>query len=337
MQGDEVESVRTGPTARRRRASFERRASAAPLPGLPTPDAWSRRWLVFAAICVFVGVALPMPDDSAMRVTDRGIEGIGLLWPHELVAKGRLSWFDLLTPLAISALGLLVLPLRGAIRGMTAFLGTLGLEILGVFLATKGSGVSLFDGSQTGVRAGVAVALVAILGLLGVAVGNHVRKRAPASGVPSALSGVGGLLLLVLFVLPIQGSPVIRAFFEPGAWKVAWSLLVLLLLLLGFGVLGVRAFSGNGIPGRCFLTSLVARVLLFGYPIAMLAFVLGLDVGGRFQPPIWISIVTTLRVALLANGVLILLAAGLAAWFEGVLVRGMPAPLDAKQAGEVFG
>jgi hypothetical protein len=247
------------------------------------------------------------------------------------VARGTIGWVDLAATLLLASLAILALRWKGAIRGMVLFVGTLTLQVVGAFVTAKGSGSTVFDdGLLSGFMAfGLLLALMVILGLLGIAVGNHIRKRSPSSGAAMAVSGVGGVLLVLVFLLPFSGTPMFGVFFEARAWDAAWSAMLVLLLVFVFALLGLRAFSSSGVESRCFLTSLVARMLLFGSPFAM-------SVVAAKALPFGAALLVCLRAGLLVAGVVGVIATGLAAWIEGSIVARHPPPLDAKQAADAF-
>jgi hypothetical protein len=299
------------------------------LPGLPSPDVWSRRWVIGCAIALVVGTLLPIPDFVSRR--GRASEGVSLLWPWTAVGRGTIGWVDLAATLVLATFALLTLRWKGAIRGMALFVGTLALQIVGSFVTASGSGATVFDKGFRGdtMAVGLLLASMVIFGLLGVAVGNHVRKRSPASSAAMTVSGVGGVLLVLIFFLPFAGSPMFGVFFEARAWDAAWSVMLLLLLVFVFALLGLRSFSSSGVPSRCFLTSLVARLLLFGYPFALAVMLAKTFTFGS-------ALVFCLRLGLLFAGAFGLIATGLAAWIEGSIVARNPPPLDAKQAADAF-
>lgn len=313
-----------------RASRFGDRVRHEALPGLPSPDVWSRRWVIGCAVALVVGTLLPMPDFLARR--GRLSEDGSLLWPWTAVSHGTMGWIDFAAPLVLASFAFLALRWKGPVRGMLLFVGALVLQVVAAFVTASGSGATVFDKGFRGdaMAVGLMLALMVIFGLLGVAVGNHVRKRSPSSSAAMTVSGVGGVLLVLIYFLPFSGSPMFSVFFEADAWRAVWSIMLLLLLVFVFALLGLRAFSSSGIASRCFLTSIVARMLLFGYPFA-LAVMLAKTIS------FGIALVVCLRLGLLFAGAFGLIATGLAAWIEGTIVARGPAPLDPKTTGDVFG
>lgn len=312
-----------------RPSRFGARVRHEPLPGLPSPDAWSRNWVIGFATALVVGTLLPTPEAISHR--GRTSADVSFVWPWTAVARGKLGWIDLVATPALALLALLALRWKGSVRGMVLFVGTLALQIVGAFVTAKGSGATVFDeGFRGGFMAvGMLLALMVVVGLLGVAVGNHVRKRSPSSSAAMTVSGVGGVLLVLIFLLPFSGTPMFGVFFTARAWGEAWSGMLFLVLVFVFALLGLRAFSSASVASRCFVTSLVARMLLFGSPFAMIVVALK-------ALPYGAALLVCLRIGLLFAGAFGVIATGLAAWIEGSMVARNPPPLDAKQAADAF-
>ncbi len=311
-----------------------------PMAGLPEPDLWSARWGVTLAVVSLVAWVLPISTALlGMDRTGRGESRWLFPWSPELT-QGEPFLLQLVQPAVAVAAILIVKLLRGAGRGIALLCATLGSVLASLFFQADRGGLDLFSGPAAGnARAGGLIALAFLGGGLGVAVGNHLRKRAPEKGPGRAICAAGGALLVLALVVPIEGTPIFKLFFEFRAWGLGWPLVLLLVLTLSYGVLGLRQLSSSpDYEGRCVLTSVLGRVLLVAPPAALTIFLLILT--GKTAPGSQVSFGGIFL--LMAKGwgsfvgIFALLGVGLAAWFEDGLYRAQPKPVDARAAAEVF-
>lgn len=209
-----------------------------------------------------------------------------------------------------------------------------------LFFVEGRGGLDVFTGpAAENARAGGLIALALLAGGLGAAVGNHLRKRAPEEGPGRALCAVGGALVVLPFLVPVGGRPILMGFFEFRAWAIGWPLVLLLVMTLGYGVLGMRHLASNAdYEGRCVRMSLLGRALLVAPPIAMTIFMLlALGKVRAEAAPSFFSFLLLMAKGWGAFvGIFALVGVGLAAWFEDGIYRRQPRPVDARAAAEVF-
>lgn len=311
-----------------------------PMDGLPLPDAWSAKWGITLAVVSLVAWILPISTDL-LGLGEMRSGGTRWLFPWSPeMSQGQSFAMQLVQPGAAVAALLLVRTLRGATRGMALLAVTVGTVLASLFFQEGRGGLDMFTGPAAGnARAGGLIALALLAGGLGVAVGNHLRKRAPEKGPGRALCAAGGVLLLLPFLVPIEGTPVIRLFFEVRAWSIGWPLVLLLVLTLTYGVLGIRHLSSHpAYEGRCLWTSKLGRILLVAPPIALTIFLLVLT--GKSSPgasPSFLAVLLLMGKGWGAFvGIFALIGVGMAAWFEDGIYRRQPKPVDARAAADVF-
>ena len=183
------------------------------------------------------------------------------------------------------------------------------------------------------------IALALLAGGLGVAVGNHLRKRAPEEGPGRALCAAGGALVVLPFFAPVEGRPILMGFFEFRAWGIGWPLVLLLVMTLAYGVLGLRHLASNpDYEGRCVRMSRLGRALLVAPPIALTIFML-LALGkvrADAAPSFFYVLLFMAKGWGAFVGIFALVGVGLAAWFEDGIYRRQPRPVDPRAAAEVF-
>lgn len=331
---------RFGPPPEKARSRTRYRPAAGePMTGLPEPDAWSARWGITLAVVSLVAWVLPI-STGLLGEPDVGRGSRWLFpWSPE-VTREQPFLLQLVQPGAAVAAILIVRMLRGAARGIALLAVTLGSVLASVLFQAGRGGLDMFTGPAAGnARAGGLIVLAFLAGGLGVAVGNHLRKRSPERGPGRALCAAGGALLVLVLVVPIEGTPIFKIFFEFRLWGIGWPLLLLLVSTLTYGVLGLRHLSSDpAYEGRCILTSTMGRVLLAAPPVAFTVFLLLLT--GKTNPG---SSLSFFGILLLMGkgwgafvGLFALIGVGLAAWFEDGLYRAQPRAVDPRAAAEVF-
>jgi hypothetical protein len=234
-------------------------------------DLWMQRRLKLFAYLLIGGFVLPLFKhsimfDSSVPVWPWNIMGLGIN-AQKAAAMATVSfpehmliWALLPIVAAITLLsGRQFIPLRGLslaiflVGGVSLILSLIVFheeaEILGLMFTppTVGAGVMI---------------LLAVAGGILVASANHLRKRFVELISIRILSGIGGGLLVALMGLQLFASD--------GGWA-SWSMRLLYLLMIGYGVLGLLgAFRPK--PEHAFLqrTSLVARAVLCWAPVACL-------------------------------------------------------------------
>ncbi len=246
---------------------------------------------------------------------------VGFLIPVVVSFMGQtqVTWFwedikrapaTLLTP----ALGIIAIVISGVLKGksqgMALFFCAFGVFIIAMFTSlvkhSSTTGATVISVSSP------VISLLALLSLVSIAAGNHVRKSFQQASIPRFLSGIGGCILVALFLIPIEGRPFITIFIEIEFWKIVWPEMLILLGVLVYGIMGIVSFKPGNVEGICGTISLLARILLFAMPIATLAHLLMLG-GGAF----FITMLTTmLKLCTVLYGLLILTTTGLASWMS---------------------
>jgi hypothetical protein len=145
-----------------------------------------------------------------------------------------------------------------------------------------------------------------------IAIGNHLRKRHPLDSLPRTLAGAAGIVLVLCFILPIDGTtPLLALLFNSLVWRMAGPVLVVFVGLLVYGLLGIMSFKRiRDEASYTRLVSIVGRTLLAGAPLTLL-FTIGVLTSG------WgLGLATVLTLKLFATwyGHWILFAASVAAW-----------------------
>jgi hypothetical protein len=145
-----------------------------------------------------------------------------------------------------------------------------------------------------------------------IAIGNHLRKRHPMAPLPRSLAGTAGIVLVLCFVLPIDGStPLLDMFLHSISWRMAGPVLVVLVGLLAYGALGIFSFKRlSDEASYTRLVSILGRALLVGAPLTLL-FTIGILTSGW---GLGIASVLTLKLFATWYGHWILFASSLAAW-----------------------
>lgn len=314
--------------------------------GLPHPDAWSALWGTILAVVSLVAWILPISTGLLGPLGRSGEYGGGdgwlFPWSHDF-APGEPFALQLVQPGAAVAALVIVRMLRGAHRGMALLAVTGGTMLASLFFLEGRGGLDLFTGPAAGdARAGGIIALALLAGGLGAAVGNHLRKRAPEGGAGRALCAAGGALVVVAFLIPVGGTPIIAGFFEFRAWGMGWPLVLLLVLTLTYGVHGMWHLSSDpDYEGRCVRMSRLGRALLVAPPIAMTIF-MGIlmsksrEAGAPSMLPFFPFLLLMAKGWGGFVGIFALVGVGLAAWFEDGIYRREPRPVDSRAAADVF-
>ncbi len=313
---------------------------AEPMDRLPEPDAWSARWGTALAVVSLVAWILPVSTDM-LGFRAGGGDGSRWIFPWSPeYAQGQSFALQLVQPGAAVAALVILRMLRGAGRGMALLAVTVGTVLASLFFQEGRGGLDLFTGPAAGgARAGGLIALALLAGGIGAAVGNHLRKRAPEAGPGRALCAAGGALVVLPFLIPVEGTPIIALFFQVQAWSVGWPLVLLLALTLTYGVTGVRHLSSSpDYEGRCVRMSRLGRALLVAPPLAATIFMIILSSKTRMgEGPSFLGFLLLMGKGWGSFvGIFALVGVGLAAWFEDGIYRRMPKPVDARAAAAVF-
>lgn len=305
------------------------------LPALPDPDAWSARWTVVLAVVSLVAWFLPVPTPRVAESVN-SIAGYDWHLPWELTESRPLG-VRLIQPLAaLAALGLLR-RFRGARRGgglsfvaVVAFVASAYLPVKHPSPAGFAEGTSAWEFGRDLLR------LVLLLGCLGVAVGNHLRKRAPGAGLPRGLSLAGGATILGAYAIPLDGGTLYQDLFDGEQLASGWPSALVHVLLLGYALLGVRqVFTDSGWGWRCTALSRLARVLLVVPPFASAAsqVLVYRELPASFRPAGHILLLMQLKEWGQVVAIFAPLAVGLAAWLEARAGR-LPIGDSAAPTGE---
>jgi len=230
-------------------------------------DEWSARFSLIFALLLLAGFAWPLLKRSILFGSDQ------LIWPWQLMGFGMdaakaasMGTFSIPGNLGSWALvpftaALLTLIIRSCLSGLRR---SLGLLVVGAVSTTLLLTVFLKEAELYGlvmipptVAGGILVLLTVSSGAL-LAATNHVRKGLPAGRLLRALSGVGGVVVLLAGLLAVAGSD----------WK-GWAVYPLYGLMLLVGGLGlVNALKAEPGEGELNLVSLSIRALLAWAPVA---------------------------------------------------------------------
>lgn len=285
---------------------------AAPgVPTLPDPDAWSARWALALAAVAIVSWLLPMP------VLGDDLEPVGWAFPWSLSQGSRMELVTLYVPL-LAALGALYVVYFE--RGSRRAVALTALGAAAWLVAFWGSGWVLPGPHppaglrRLGLQGG-------LLGGLAAAVGNHLRKRAPSSELARLLCVVGGALVVLAFLVPLVGRPFVVYYFDAEARGGGWPLLVASVLVLAYGLLGIRqAGSGPALTWLCAWMTRLSRILL----VAPLAGLIGTNALTLVQSPF------TPEASLLSWVVPLVKAWGAILGFAGGFAVGVAALLESR-------
>ncbi len=305
---------------------------APPVAALPEPDAWSARWTIVLAVVGIAAWILPTPVPSpGPRGTYDGGYAWWFPWSPELTAARPLA-LRLVQPVAAGAALLILFLLRGAWRGMALLAVALAAFLASPYFPWGRGGPEAFAGPAPGddpVRAFLALGL--LVGVVGIAVGNHVRKRAAGAGLGRALCGLGGALVVLAFFVPVDGPPTIREFFDSEKVGLGWPMFLVYVLILAYGGLGLRHLAGGHASGwTCVWTSRLGRILLVVPPIGRVAVLVALyaSAAAALRPPLYVLSATTAKEWGLLVGIFAPIGVGLAAWLDGRILARRSGPAD---------
>ncbi|HXX92427.1 MAG TPA: hypothetical protein VEN81_02260, partial [Planctomycetota bacterium] len=158
------------------------------------------------------------------------------------------------------------------------------------------------------------------LGACAIAIGNHLRKRFPGDPLPRFLAASGGGLLVVCYLVPMDGGTSLMAtLFQPMVWRMIGSILVVFVGLFIYAALGVMSLKRlRDEKSYTRLVSILARALLWGAPLTLL-YAVGLMTQGW---GLGTALVLTLKLFAGWYGHWILLAASVAALIGDRLAAG---------------
>ena len=154
------------------------------------------------------------------------------------------------------------------------------------------------------------VGCVMLLSTTLIASGHHVRKYLPGSSTPRTMAGVGGVVLIVGFLLPVfDGEPLVGQLFADGFWEHFAGVAVCILAVLGYGITATFSFAQGPKPSLTMTLSILARCIMIGVPLVILLTSQTKQRGGDFG----IQFILLLKQYLAIYGLLALTATGLAA------------------------
>jgi hypothetical protein len=264
-------------------------------------DSWLKTWATRCGIMLIVGFLLPFG---------------GWIWFWNMMNSS--TWLMVLIPLAA---GIAALVLKEKLDGNQLAISLLAVSGIALLLSMSGGSSMSMRGagpmSMAGGGGGVGTLLL-VLSACSIAVGNHLSKTHTSDQYPKLMVGVGGIVLVALFIIPIGGVAPIKMFFTGFMWSKAWFILIIFAAVLAYGVVAILQFlntqMGIKVPvlegDQSELLSLLARVLLFGIPaIGVL--------GALFGPfPFFGTLLTVIKMTLLVYGALLLLVSSLTAVIE---------------------
>lgn len=234
-------------------------------------DLWTQQRIKSFAYLLIAGFVLPLFKHSMLFGSSV------LVWPWNIMGLGidekkavamatvafpehMLAWGLLPLGVAIALLsGRLLMPL-GSLTAALFLAGITSLTLMLTVFYEEAEILGLMFTPPTA-GAGIMILLVVVAGAL-VAGSNHLRKRFSAALPIRVLSGLGGGIMVALMGLQLFASS--------GGWA-AWSMMLLYLLMIGYGVLGLlSAFRPEPEDALLQRISFVARVILWWAPVACL-------------------------------------------------------------------
>src|SRR5262245_36920112 len=294
---------------------LQKRAKAPPSARKVESDAvkWAKMWAHVGAWSVIAGFLIPIPIPQI----GYGQLAWGAFWTWDFFKTETLLPVGLfMPPLAGAAVLVLVFLSRDELlpRFMT-FIGgfTIAVELaLGLYMTFHlVLGEVNCDEIRPAVLGPCLTVAFAVVGAFAIAAGNRVRKTHPAHPWPRRLSGIGGILLFLFFVIPLGRRPPIVMFFSGDAWSHAWPVMFGCLGLLVYGVAGIASFwKSKDSRKTCRTMSILGRVALTLVPGSFLILnVISFDSVKGWAP---VTLVV-FKAYLTMYGAMVIFAAGLAA------------------------
>lgn len=259
---------------------------------------WTTKGARTWGIALIVGVLLPIV------VLLPGMKQI--VWPWTTIAESPLILLPLLFGIAAVAISY---TMSGIAQGITLFLCGVGVMLLSVLLSLLPKdamqGITFAPDSNL-------LALAFFISVIGIAVGNHLRKVFPDGATPRLLAGICGCVLVLLFVVPFAKVAPISFLFEPLLWKAMWPMQLVTLAFFAYGVVGALSFIPfNDVTIHCRTISILSRVVLVGFPTAFLLMLLIHGGPEGMFVPLMLGIV---NLCAILYGVIALPAVGLTSW-----------------------
>jgi len=255
-------------------------------------NGWSRTWGSF----LLIGALLPFGERRT------------LIWLWQLGdAGGGGMLLAILPVVALGAVAVFAVPRMRSV-GLLAPLA-LGLAVHAGFAAIRAQErQELFWDIPTEI---IQVALAVGLGAALIAVGNHLRKATAAGRRSRMLSGLGGLVVVAAFLIPVQeDAPLLTIATESASQGLYYPSPFFGLCL--YGVLGIL----GGVPRRIGWASgmsVLVRILLGAIPLVPVLGSMLFEGIGRFMAP---SILVWMKTCLTVFGTFGLLGVGLVVWFR---------------------
>ncbi|HEU4338657.1 MAG TPA: hypothetical protein VFS19_01195 [Planctomycetota bacterium] len=312
--------------------TLQKRADAPPTARRIESDtlAWAKKWAHIGAWSVIAGFLIPIPWPQG-HLHDMAW---GALWSWDFFKSETFFPIGLTMP-PLAGLGVLVLLFMSRDELLPRFMTFIGAFTIVVELAlglylTSGPFITSGDVALSPSLTGLfLMCALAAIGAFVIAAGNRVRKTLPLHPWPRRISGIGGILLLLIFAIPWYGHPPITAFFSREDWSTGWPVMIPMLGLLAYGIAGVVCFKIFKRPQRaCKIVSLLGRGALLLMPVffIILDFVTFETMRGR--APVALVV---LKAFLTLYGSMAIFGAGLAALLTLKLKTSPVAPLTAPE------
>jgi hypothetical protein len=287
-----------------------------------------------AAVLLGIAVALPvvLPSDPNLLGSGAKFATWTLTWPWDL--PGPLSWRQVVafeSPLLLGVAcwfaSLRGTAWRGVLLPIAAAVGTLA-----VLWITRMPGSTARRTERE-----IAIGLLAFVGSVAIAAGNHVHRRHAAASVGGRLSFAGGCLLALAMLYPVHGSTPLAGLVVRdrmfSTWPPAEHALAMApfepLLVLAYGLVAlVTTLASRDARQACDVRSLAARLVGVGVPATYL--VIAMTTTGR---RIGNEVLFAVRNTAGAWGILIATATALAACLTAWLDRRLG---DTGALGNVF-
>ncbi|OHB75803.1 MAG: hypothetical protein A2Z34_07170 [Planctomycetes bacterium RBG_16_59_8] len=258
---------------------------------------WTSARAKLWGIVLTVGILLPIIASFGEMTV--------ISWPWDFIGASPFMILPLL--LGIGAI-LIAAFMTGIMQGVTLFLCSVGVVAISFFMDVAAQ----FSVTGTVSFGSPILSILAFSSLIAIATGNHLRKSHPGEALPRFLAGVGGCVLVALFVIPFEGSAPIAGLFDSMAWKMAWGMMLIILAVFGYGVIGaITLLPIPNVALICSILSILARGVLVALPLLLLT------AGGGEGFGMLLFLV--LKTCAMMYGMLILPAVGLTSWISHTL------------------
>ncbi len=286
----------------------------------PENVGWAKTWAIAGGCFLLAGFMIPIPIPQ--------YNGFAALWSWDIVAHAPVSIAIGMVAPPVAGLAILAVAAFAPSRLLAPIMACVGGAIVGLeLLLLLIQGASIDEKLTLRIPLPLLAGALAFAGAFGIAAGNHIRKKYPDHSWPRLVMGICGILVVVFFLLPLGGRPIVAGFFEATAWKEAWPVTLGLLACLEYGIAGILGFKTFANPRKASaVLSVLGGVTFVLFPVSFVILWL-VQVPAEFRTIQGLApaALAVLKVFLSVYGLLILPWAGIAATVIGTLKRETPA------------